>query len=111
MTKYIQVCTTVGEKADATKLATMLVTKHLAACVQVVGPITSVYRWKGKNERAKEWLCIAKTRATLFDRVEKAIRTIHPYNVPEILATPIAQGNTAYLKWLDGELKKKPAHR
>lgn len=105
MTKFIQVATTVAKKKDAERIATMLVTKRLAACVQIVGPITSVYRWKGKMERTKEWLCIAKTRATLFGAVEKAIREIHPYDIPEILAIPITLGNAAYVRWLDKELR------
>ena len=67
------------------------------------GPITSTYRWRGKIERQEEWQCWAKTRGELFDRVEAAIRRIHPYEVPEIIAVPIVAGSAGYLSWLDAE--------
>ena len=105
MTNYIQVVTTTERKEDAERIARALVEARLAACVQIVGPITSTYRWQGAIETAEEWQCLAKSRQDLFTRVDEAIRGIHPYEVPEILALPIAAGSSAYLEWLETELK------
>ncbi len=76
---------------------------RLAACVQVLGPITSTYRWQGKIETGSEWLCVVKSREERYDELERAIRSLHPYEVPEILATPVTAGNPAYLAWLEAE--------
>jgi periplasmic divalent cation tolerance protein len=73
----------------------------LAACVQIVGPITSVYRWQGKIESTQEWQCMAKSQQGLFHRIEEAIKRLHPYHVPEIIALPVLAGNADYLAWLD----------
>ncbi len=106
MTNYIQVVTTTENEADAMRIAQTLVEQRLAACVQVSGPVTSTYRWQGKTETASEWRCVAKSQATLYDRIEEAIRREHPYDVPEILATPIAAGSESYLRWMDEQLKR-----
>jgi len=106
MSGYIQVVTTTEKKEDAERIARALVEARLAACVQVVGPITSTYRWKGTIETAQEWQCVAKSRADLFAEIDEAIRGVHAYEVPEVLAVPIAAGSRAYLEWLDGELKR-----
>ncbi len=103
MTEYIQVTTTTETKEDAKKIAHSIVGKRLAACVQVIGPITSVYWWKDKIEEAGEWLCVMKSRQSLYSGLEKAIREIHPYEVPEIISVPIAGGGKSYLEWLDKE--------
>ena len=105
MADYIQVLTTTEHEEDARRIARTLVEARLAACVQVVGPITSTYRWKGSIETSREWQCAAKSRADLFARLEEAIRGVHPYEVPEILAVPITAGSRAYLEWLDAELE------
>lgn len=101
---YIQVFTTTASKADAQAIADALVMQRLAACVQVVGPIMSTYRWQGQVETAEEWLCIAKSRGDLYAAVERAIRAVHPYEEPEILAVPVAAGSASYLRWLDENL-------
>ncbi|MBF8265600.1 MAG: putative divalent ion tolerance protein [Dehalococcoidia bacterium] len=106
MGKFIQVLTSAGTKEDAQKIAQSVVEKRLAGCAQVVGPITSTYRWDGKLETAEEWLCIIKSRNDLYKELEKAIQQIHPYKVPEILAVPVVEGSQSYLEWLDGELRK-----
>ena len=98
--KYIQVVTTISGKRGAEKIAKALINKRLAACVQIAGPIKSIYRWKGKIETAKEWVCVIKTRKNLYEKVEAAIKKIHPYEVPEIIAVPIAAANKDYLKWI-----------
>jgi periplasmic divalent cation tolerance protein len=104
MTEYVQVSTTVEKRDDARRIAEALVEKRLAACAQIVGPILSVYRWKGRMERAEEWLLILKTRKGLYDRLEGEIRDLHPYDVPEIVAVPLAAGSRDYLRWIDGEV-------
>ena len=104
MEAYIQVVTTTGEKRDAEKIARTLVEKKLAACVQILGPITSTYRWKGSIETAEEWQCVIKSRKNLYNDIEKAIKSVHPYEVPEIIATSITAGSGDYLDWLQGEL-------
>ena len=104
MTEYIQVSTTTETKQAAQEIAAALVEQRLAACVQVSGPVESVYRWQGKVQQSQEWLCTAKTRASLFPRVEAAIRELHKYEGPEIVAVPIADGSAAYLAWLGEQL-------
>jgi periplasmic divalent cation tolerance protein len=104
MSDYIQVVTTAGTRDDAQRIARALVEERLAACVQIVGPVGSTYRWKGQIETGEEWQCWAKTRQSLYERVEQAIRRLHPYEVPEILALPILAGSAGYLAWLDEEV-------
>ena len=105
MSDYIQVVTTTGTRDDAQRIARALVEERLAACVQVAGPVASTYRWKGQIETSEEWQCWAKTRQSLYERVEQTIRRLHPYEVPEILALPILAGSASYLAWLDAEVE------
>jgi len=108
MTVYIQVITTTDTKADAQAIADALVERRLAGCIQVIGPITSTYRWQGEIETASEWLCVIKSRQDLYDALEAAILEMHPYDVPEILVTPVTGGSESYLDWLDGMLDAPP---
>src|SRR5271167_4308627 len=103
MPTYIQVVTTTALREEAERIARELVEARLAACVQILGPITSIYRWQGKIETAEEWQCWAKTRHELFARAEEAIRRNHPYEVPEIVAVRVVEGSARYLSWLDTE--------
>lgn len=96
----IQINTTTEKREDALKIADMLVAKSLVACVQIVGPITSVYRWQGKVETTEEWRCEAKTRRELFEQVRDAIAAVHPYEEPEIIAIEIDQASGGYRQWL-----------
>lgn len=105
MTDYIQVSTTTEKKDDAEMIAREVVERRLAACAQVVGPIGSTYWWKEKIEETQEWLCIMKSRNALYHELEKAIKGIHPYEVPEIVALPIVAGSEDYLDWLNQEVK------
>ena len=107
MNRYVQVITTVSKRSEADKIARVLIDKKLAACVQIIGPIKSAYRWKGRIENAKEWICLIKTRKTLYKKVESAIRKIHPYEVPEIIAMPIVAAGKDYLKWLSDETLRR----
>jgi periplasmic divalent cation tolerance protein len=105
MTEYIQVLTTVEHKTDAEKIAKSLVEKRLAACVQILGPLTSYFHWQGKLDSSVEYLCLIKSRADLFTELEAEITSQHPYEVPEILATPVTEGSKDYLNWLAAELE------
>lgn len=105
MIEAIQVITTTGSHQDAERIATELIDARLAACVQVLGPITSTYRWEGAIETSQEWLCLIKSRKELYADLEQAIRRVHPYQLPEILALPVVAGNPAYLGWLDSETR------
>ena len=104
MESYIQVLTTIDKKDDAEKIARAMVERKLAACVQISGPITSIYRWKGNIERAEEWQCWIKSKAVHYKEIQEAIKSIHPYEVPEIIATPVMTGSNEYLEWLENEI-------
>jgi periplasmic divalent cation tolerance protein len=102
--EFIEVFTATARKEDAEKMSFSLVDKKLAGCVQIIGPISSTYWWKGKIESNQEWLCIIKTKRTLFEKLRAAIRAVHSYEVPEITAVPIVAGNKDYLRWLQSVL-------
>ena len=101
MANHYQVTTTATTKDDAARLAHMAVEQRLAACAQVSGPITSVYRWEGRVETNDEWICVFKTSARARHALEEAIREGHRYTTPEIVAIPIEGGDAAYLAWID----------
>lgn len=105
MAKYIQVVTTVASKAEGERIALALLEKRLVGCVQIVGPIESLYWWRGKIEQSQEWLCVAKTERKLFAQIEETIKALHSYEVPEILVVPIVEGSRDYLRWLEEQLQ------
>ncbi len=105
MREFIQIITTVDSKNKAKEIAYKLVKEGYAACVQVLGPGESIYRWKGKVEEAKEWLLFIKTTSERYKGLETFIKRLHPYEVPEIVALPIIDGSDDYLKWIADELK------
>ncbi len=111
MTEILQVVTTTARREEAETLAGELVTRRLAACVQIVGPLISVFHWQGKVERSEEWLCQVKTRRDKFAELEATIRQLHPYDVPEILAFPAALASEPYARWLNEELDRKEVER
>ena len=96
----IVVIMTAASGEEATRLAEMLVGAHLAACVQILPEIESVYRWQGKIERQAEVLLLAKTTRGKFDDLEREVRALHSYDTPEIVAVPIVIGSAPYLEWL-----------
>jgi periplasmic divalent cation tolerance protein len=102
----IVVVTTVGEEEQAFTIARELVARRLAACVNVLPGIRSVYRWQGKICRDGEYLLLVKTLAGEYDAVAAAIRELHSYEVPEILAFPASRGDDRFLAWLRGSLDK-----
>jgi periplasmic divalent cation tolerance protein len=96
----IVVLVTAGSLAEAQSIATALVEERLAACVNIVGPIESVYRWGGKIQREQERLLLIKTRSSSFDRLAARVHELHSYDTPEVIAVPITTGSHAYLQWL-----------
>jgi periplasmic divalent cation tolerance protein len=96
----IVVFMTAANVEEATRLADVLVGAHLAACVQILPEIESVYRWQGKIERSSEVLLIVKTTPGKFDDLEREVRALHSYDTPEIVAVPIVAGSAPYLEWL-----------
>jgi periplasmic divalent cation tolerance protein len=108
-TEILVVTTTTARKDEAETLAGELVTRRLAACVQIVGPIASVFHWQGKVEHSEEWLCQIKTRRDKYAELEAVIRQSHPYDVPEIVATPVVAASEAYAGWLNEELNRTGA--
>ena len=97
--------TTTATMEDARKITAALVEERLAACVQIIEPITSVYRWQGAVEEEKEILLLIKSSKDLVPRIAELLDRIHPYEVPELIATPIIEGSSAYLSWLDENLQ------
>jgi len=100
MSEYVQITTTTGTRNDAEQIASELVSRRLAGCAQITGPVASTFRWQGKVETAEEWMCTVKTTRSQLGAIQKLFDEIHPYEVPEVIATPIADGSAAYLKWL-----------
>lgn len=102
----IVVLTNCGSAREAGRIAQALVKKRLAACVNTVtAPVESVYRWKGQVEKAKEYLLLIKTSRARFADVERTIRELHSYEVPEVIALPIMAGSRDYLSWLTENLR------
>lgn len=96
----VEVRVTTPDEVTAEALATGLVERRLAACAQVLGPITSVYTWEGGTERSQEWLLLVKTTVAAFDALAAAVQEQHPYEVPEVLAVPVAHALTSYAEWV-----------
>ena len=105
MSEACIVLTTAGSREEARKIAHFLVERQLAACVNVVPHIESVYRWKGKVERAEEWLLVIKTMDTNFFQVQDEIKKLHSYDLPECIKLDINGGSEEYLKWIEESLK------
>lgn len=106
MAEYVQVQVTVDDRDKAASLARSAVEARLAACVQLVGPITSTYWWEGRIESAEEFLLLLKTTGALADRLTEHIRAEHPYDTPEIITLPIEGGLAAYLSWINEETQR-----
>jgi len=100
MVEFIVVLVTVGSVAEGERLSRALVEERLAACVNRIPAVQSVYRWQGKVEQSAEELLVIKTRADLFAALEKRVRELHSYSVPEVIALPIVSGSENYLRWL-----------
>ncbi len=101
----IVVLLTAANGEEAVRLADMLIGAHLAACVQILPEMESVYRWQGKIERQPEILLLAKTMRSRFEELEREVRALHSYETPEIIAVPVVAGSAPYLEWLRASLK------
>jgi periplasmic divalent cation tolerance protein len=96
-----QVTTTLPDRAAADRIAARLVEERWAACAQVAGPIDSTYRWEGRIERANEWYCHLKTTRARVAGLRARLRSLHPYDTPEIVAVPLVDGDPDYLRWIE----------
>jgi periplasmic divalent cation tolerance protein len=108
MTGVIIILVTAGSEEEAEKIARALVAERLAACVNIVSPIRSIYRWEGKVQDDREWLLVVKTRQSHFAAVEARVKALHSYQVPEVIALPVVDGSEKYLGWIKGETKVEP---
>ncbi|WP_030383283.1 MULTISPECIES: divalent-cation tolerance protein CutA [unclassified Streptomyces] len=99
----LTVVTTTDSEPKARELARGAIEAHLAACAQISGPVTSVYRWQGTVETATEWQVSFKTTPARYEALERRLRTAHDYETPEIIATPVVRGSAEYLRWVRQE--------
>ena len=105
MTDKRIVLTTCGSEDEARRIANYLVENQLAACVNLIPQVNSIFRWQGKVESVWEWLLLAKTTAQRFPQVRDAIRGLHSYEVPECVALSIEDGSASYLQWIEDSVK------
>ena len=110
MTEFLLVLTTLPDKAGADALAARLVEQHLAACVNILAPCESVYRWQGAVETASEIPLFIKTTRDRYPALEAAVRAMHPYEIPELVALPITTGLPAYLDWVAASVTMPNPH-
>jgi periplasmic divalent cation tolerance protein len=108
MTDKRLVLSTAGSEAEARKIAQQLVEQQLAACVNIIPQIESIYRWQGKVESAREWLLVIKTTVDKFPAVRDAIRELHSYDLPECIAIAIEDGSADYLEWIGESVAADP---
>ncbi len=106
MSEISIVLITAGTEEEAARIGLTLVEERLAACANLVPRIRSIYRWKGKICDEQEFLIIVKTRTSLFQELEKRVRGLHSYEVPEIICFPVADGLPQYLEWVQGETSR-----
>jgi len=102
---YIVIFITAANKKEADKIAEELVKSKLAACVNIVGNIKSVFRWQGKLDRTEEVLLIIKSKKSKFNKISGFVKSMHSYQVPEIISLPVISGNKDYLEWLDANIR------
>jgi periplasmic divalent cation tolerance protein len=105
MSDLMVVLVTASSQEEATDIATDLVSTMLAACVNVVPGVTSVYRWEGKVQHSQEWLLVIKSRRDVLDALVQRVQAVHSYGLPEIIAFPLTGGSDDYLHWLDREIR------
>ena len=98
---YIIVLVTTASKLEAEKIIQHLLNEKLIACANIIGPVHSFFRWSGKVEKAEECLVLMKSRRDLFEKLAEAVKAMHSYELPEILAVPVVEGSKAYLDWLE----------
>lgn len=101
---YVVVIVTTASKQEAEKIAQHLLNGRLIACANIIGPVSSLFHWSGKTERAEEYLIFMKSRKDLFGKLSETVKALHSYEVPEIIVLPIVGGSQAYLDWLGSSL-------
>jgi periplasmic divalent cation tolerance protein len=104
MPKQVVVLITTGSREEADRIANTLVAEMMAACVNVIPGVTSIYRWEGEVQRAQEWLLVVKSRIEVLDDLIRRVKALHSYDEPEIIALPLAGGSDSYLRWIDNEI-------
>jgi periplasmic divalent cation tolerance protein len=107
-TETLVVLCTLPDRSHAYRIAHTLVEEQLAACINIIPGISSVYRWRDEVHHDKEILLLIKTAQPVFDRLERRIRALHPYELPEIIAVPIRTGQAEYIKWINDSLSIVP---
>lgn len=105
--EVIMVITSLPDRASAERIADMLVTDGVAACVNILAECTSVYRWEGELSHTKEVPLLIKTARTAYPQLQSALRKVHPYELPEIIALPVSAGLPEYLKWVVTETRTR----
>jgi periplasmic divalent cation tolerance protein len=105
MTDKTLVLSTTESIDQARRIAEALVERKLAACVNIIPKVTSIYRWKGKVQESEEWLLLIKTTTDAFERLRAALKELHPYELPECIALAIDDGSEEYLKWISDSMK------
>jgi periplasmic divalent cation tolerance protein len=103
---HIIVLVTTGTREEAKKITRNLLDQKLIACANIMGPVSSLFWWKEKINQENEFLVLMKTRSALFEKLATAIKQIHSYEVPEIIAVPITKGEQSYLEWLNSSLRE-----
>jgi len=98
---YIVVMVMTASQEEAEKISQRLLEEKLIACANIFGPVSSLFRWSGQIERAEEYALLMKSRLNLFENLAAAVKALHSYEVPEILALPILKGSTAYMDWVE----------
>ena len=104
--EHIVVLVTVGGEEEAQRIARRLLDSRLAACVNIVNGVPSLFLWQGKQEMEQESLLIIKSNGRLLSRIVEVVKKIHSYDVPEVIALPVTGGNEGYLKWIDSEVQR-----
>jgi periplasmic divalent cation tolerance protein len=103
--EHLVVLVTAGSEEEATKIARALVKSMLAACVNIVPGIASIYRWQEEVQEDREWLLLVKTRRDVLEEVIRQVQALHSYDLPEIIALPLVGGSRDYIRWLDGGIE------
>ena len=104
MASYVIVFMTVPDEKEATKIVRSLLQERLIACANIVGPVSSLFWWEGKIDKASEFLVIMKSRKNLFKKLSERVKELHSYEVPEVIALPVIEGLPSYLNWLGASL-------
>ena len=106
MTDIRIVLTTAGSQSEARRIAEVLVERKLAACVNIISRVQSIYRWEGKTQETEEWLLVIKSMKDSFAKLKDAIKELHPYELPECLSLTVEEGSEEYLNWVKDSMTK-----